>query len=450
MYQMFFVLLAFLVVGFKLYAELAKDILLFKKKKPQELPRDPQLHQYLQQIQFYKKLNLEDQQTFMQRVEYFRSNKHFVGMEGLVITDEIRAIVAASAVQIAFRLNMWEFPSYHTFRIYPESFYSSIFRKFLKGGAGYQGQVWFSLSDYRDGYADPENGINLGLHEMAHALIIEMENGNLDHEFVAAYETIEKLSMDRIPKINNKLFTFLRPYAGTNQMEFIAVSTEYFFERPDEFRQKDLELYDALMWLYKQEPHTPPSIREITNLPPQRKVKPNYRFSSWHWSLTLVLLGIFIAPGILIWQFGRIQLDGSTLFTISSAVILGSAVLLYKPIVKSSALGVTQFVLCHIFGLGPFVLSVFLLLNNNIIIRQEAEYHTIESWSTSRNGTYIANPRDGALQHDSKLREIDSEQYQNLRKGDVLVVFTDYGLFGIPVHGRNLVYGPNQKPLEEQ
>jgi MtfA peptidase len=439
--QFLFALAAFIFVGYKVYSELIKDYVGWNDKLPKKRSgTDMEVSGYLQQIKFYRDLSSPDKQKFVERVQYICNNKGFQGMEGLVMTDEIRTIVAASVVQIAFRLDKWKFPSYHTFRVYPESFYSGIFRKYLKGGAGNQGYIWFSLQHYREGYAEPENGINLGLHEMAHALIIEMENGNMPHEFVSAFSAIEKLAQDRIPKIKSGQFTFLRNYAATNKMEFIAVCTEYFFERADEFRREDRELYEAFMWLYKQEPHTPPSIRQITNLPPQKKIEKNCRYARWHWSLTVALLGIFISPVLLIWQMHNVMLKGDALLLLCAGILVVSAFLLYKPIVKSSALNLTQFILIHIFGVGPFVLSLFFLLNNNIPVWQEGEAHKINKIYWETNYKAHVNFTDNTYSDDWEHRVIEVRNPRSIKEGDYVIVVTQYGPFGVPVYGINIAF----------
>lgn len=444
MIQLLFALATFTFVGLKLYKAFAKDFVSFRR------PGGPSLtaitmRPYLEPIVFFKKLNAQDQEIFLERVAYFLENKDFQGMEGLKITNEIRTVVAASAVQISFRLPMWRFPSFFLFRIYPERFYSSIFRRYLKGGAGHTGQIWFSLADYRAGFAEPENGINLGLHEMAHAVIIEMKNGNLNHDFTHAYERVERIAKDRIPKIRGKQFIFLREYAGTNEMEFIAVTTEYFFEQPAQLRNADEELYNAFCALYNTQPLPPrSSALKITPLNYEEvekteKKKRNYRFSRWHWSLTLVLIGIFTAPVMLMFLMQKVALSFGFAWMVAFIVFGISAALLYKPIVKSGALGTTQFWLCHVFGLWPLVLCAFFLVNNYIPVWEQGEVHRVRLvyWETDYKANVIFT--DGAYAQDKNYRQVWLENARQLKEGNYVVVVTQFGPFGVPVYGRNRV-----------
>ena len=43
----------------------------------------------------------------------------------------------------------------------------------------------------------------------------------------------------------------IRKYGGTNQAEFFAVASEYFFERPELLEKKHPELYEMLMKCFK-------------------------------------------------------------------------------------------------------------------------------------------------------------------------------------------------------
>jgi Mlc titration factor MtfA (ptsG expression regulator) len=442
MIQLLFVIAAFALVGFRFYKEFAKDAVGFRRPT---LPRitDGELRAHLQQIAFFRKLRAEDQLRFIGRVQWITEHKVFQGMEGQAITNEIRAIIAASAVQVGFGLDQWKFPSFHTFRIYPESFYSNLMRRYLKGGAGKTGQIWFSLHHYREGYADSENGINLGLHEMAHALIIEMQNGNLDHDFTHAYEVIERIAKDRIPKIRSKQFTYLREYAGTNEMEFIAVTSEYFFEQPEKLSAADRELYEAFSQLYRQNPVPAGSDRpKITPLnydeiEKEEKTKRNYRFAKWHWSLTLVLIGIFLAPAFLAFLMPQVALSFTDCWIIAGVVLVASSFFLYRPIVKSGGLGPTQFFLCHFFGLWPLVFAAVMLLNNLIPVWKQGEAHQVSRVRWENATTAIVNYTDNLFSPDKGFNIVKVER-NGLAEGDYVIVVKQYGLFGIPIYGDHI------------
>jgi Mlc titration factor MtfA (ptsG expression regulator) len=48
--------------------------------------------------------------------------------------------------------------------------------------------------------------------------------------------------------------TLLDKYGATNPAEFFAVVTEYFFEQPQQLRERHPELYKELKLFYRQDP----------------------------------------------------------------------------------------------------------------------------------------------------------------------------------------------------
>ena len=46
----------------------------------------------------------------------------------------------------------------------------------------------------------------------------------------------------------------IRHYATTNEAEFLAVTSEYFFERPELFKKNHPEIYRMLMLCFQQNP----------------------------------------------------------------------------------------------------------------------------------------------------------------------------------------------------
>jgi Mlc titration factor MtfA (ptsG expression regulator) len=46
----------------------------------------------------------------------------------------------------------------------------------------------------------------------------------------------------------------INPYALTNEAEFLAVVSEYFFEKPEQLQHKHPELYEILSLIFTQDP----------------------------------------------------------------------------------------------------------------------------------------------------------------------------------------------------
>ena len=48
--------------------------------------------------------------------------------------------------------------------------------------------------------------------------------------------------------------TYLDKYGATNEAEFFAVATEYFFDKPRDMERHEAELYAVLRDFYRQDP----------------------------------------------------------------------------------------------------------------------------------------------------------------------------------------------------
>ena len=108
--------------------------------------------------------------------------------------------------------------------------------------------------------ADPRDGHNVVLHELAHQL--DQEDGVVDGAPVlenrssyrswarvlgAEYDALRTAGGSRRP-------TVLDDYGATDPAEFFAVATEAFFEKPRDLAARHPELYDQLQAFYRLDP----------------------------------------------------------------------------------------------------------------------------------------------------------------------------------------------------
>ena len=73
-------------------------------------------------------------------------------------------------------------------------------------------------------------------------------NGLIDHQYTMPWLHLIKEEMDKIKRGSSDI----NPYAVTNNAEFLAVVSEYFFSDPEEFHQKHGELYSFMSDFYDQ------------------------------------------------------------------------------------------------------------------------------------------------------------------------------------------------------
>lgn len=206
---------------------------------------------------YYKKLSPADKVIFEKRVQKFIGQKQFIARGGLnSVTDEMKALIAGAAVQLTFGHPTVYFAHFKRILIYPDDYYSQISKRRHKGEVNVGGIIVLSWKNFVDGYIDDEDGRNLGLHEMAHALRLENairndQYGFLDQKLLNVWTD---LCYREIEKMNDGESLFFRNYASIDSQEFFAVAVEYFFEKPKEFREWNTALYDTLAKILNQDP----------------------------------------------------------------------------------------------------------------------------------------------------------------------------------------------------
>ncbi|MBL3657723.1 zinc-dependent peptidase [Fulvivirga sp. 2943] len=206
---------------------------------------------------YYNLLSESDKMHFRKRVQSFMYSKTFLPRVFKSVTDEMKVLISASAVQLTFGLSPIYLAYFDRILIYPDSYYSRITRMYHVGEVNPRmGIIVLSWKAFVDGYADMRDSFNVGIHEMAHAIHFENRIKNEEYDFLdrrALYD-LQKITARELPKLRAGEPHFLRSYAGTNEHEFFAVSLEYFFESPALFRQVLPDLYDTLVRLLNQDP----------------------------------------------------------------------------------------------------------------------------------------------------------------------------------------------------
>jgi Mlc titration factor MtfA (ptsG expression regulator) len=217
----------------------------------------PSVRRYLQSnFKYYQRLSDDDKVVFERRLEKFIKMKNFEPRGGLeFITPEMEILIGASAIQITFGFPSLYFKSFDTILVYPDSYQSSITGHFHHGEVNTRGFIVLSWAHFLKGYLVDDDGRNLGLHEMAHALkftdAIQSDEYNfMDTSLMNHFFSLARVEMARIA---NGEHSFFRDYAATNDSEFFAVAVENFFERPEKFEQNHPELFNILAELLNQQ-----------------------------------------------------------------------------------------------------------------------------------------------------------------------------------------------------
>jgi len=206
-------------------------------------------------FRYYHELSQDLRPRFLQRVIDFVGHKTFVPTHDILLTTEHKVLIAAAAVQLTFGLDKYLLEYFRSVIIYPREYYSAAGNAYHKGEVNARGAIVLSMEDFFFGYNSEEDGINLGIHEMAHALQLDYFLQQDYEDFFGAYYVKWQQEAEKERRsVGDQGDELLRNYAFANPVEFFSVCAENFFERPKLFREKKPELYQRLSILLNQDP----------------------------------------------------------------------------------------------------------------------------------------------------------------------------------------------------
>jgi Mlc titration factor MtfA (ptsG expression regulator) len=201
----------------------------------------------------------------------FLAEKEFIGCNGLRVTEEMRATIAAMACLLVLGRS-GHYDQLHSVLVYPAAFWvedevedeAGVVekrRRVLSGEAWDSSRIILSWEDVLEAARHPGEGYNVALHEFAHYLDAEglglaappSSEGRVRsvadwaNDLAAEFESL-------LDAVDRGQYTFLDPYAAEDEAEFFAVATEDFFERPAELLRAHPRLYALLQEFYAVDP----------------------------------------------------------------------------------------------------------------------------------------------------------------------------------------------------
>jgi len=222
-------------------------------------------------VPIYNRLPQADQLELQGHIQVFLAEKYFEGCAGLDLSEEIRVTIAAQACLLLLHRETNYYPRLITILVYPHAYVARSVEPIgggvvEEGETARLGEAWkdgvvvLSWDDVRRGTSDLHDGRNVVLHEFAHQL--DLENGladgapNLEHR--SRYVTWARVMSEEYEHLRRDTEQgrkgVLDEYGATNPAEFFAVATECFFEKPNQLRRKQTQLYEELKTYYRQDP----------------------------------------------------------------------------------------------------------------------------------------------------------------------------------------------------
>jgi Mlc titration factor MtfA (ptsG expression regulator) len=195
----------------------------------------------------------------------FIAEKEFIGCNGLVVSDEMRATIAAMACLLVLG-RRGHYDQLHSVLVYPAPFWvedevedeAGVVekrRRVLSGEAWESSRIILSWEDVLEAARYPGEGYNVALHEFAHYLDAEGLGLGTGERTVAEWaDDLAGEFESLLDAVDRGEYTFLDPYAAEDEAEFFAVATEDFFERPAELLAAHPRLYSLLQEFYALDP----------------------------------------------------------------------------------------------------------------------------------------------------------------------------------------------------
>ena len=204
---------------------------------------------------YYSNLDDADKKKFLKRLTAFIDDKTFK-IHDKSGFREMPVLISSTAIQVSFGLEKYLLPHFTYINIHPEEFlgiYPTM--RFLEGNVS-GNSINISWKYFLQGFQFPQDGKNVGLHEMAHAYYYQNFGPCeiKDMDFIKTFDKFNECGNQVFTNIQHNEMCLYSDYAKKNFQEFWAESIELFFEKPMEVRTTYPALYESISDLLNQDP----------------------------------------------------------------------------------------------------------------------------------------------------------------------------------------------------
>ena len=249
--QIFFVLVLLVLI----------IVVAFKRRKERVTIALPENYPELlnDYVKFYRQLDEEGKEKFEKRVEQFLSAVQITGVNAIV-EDIDRLLIAAGAIIPVYSIPDWQYINLHEVLLYPGAFNRDFDQEGsdrpiagMVGTGAMQHVMIITKWQLRQGFINDNDAHNTAIHEFVH--LIDKMDGTMDgvpeiileRKYVAEWKQMMDTAILQMKNGGSDIDI----YGATNQAEFFAVISEYFFERPELLKANHPEMYKMLERIYK-------------------------------------------------------------------------------------------------------------------------------------------------------------------------------------------------------
>ncbi len=244
----------------------------WRRSRVRRQPFPPEWREVLRQrMPGFRALPADLQLQLKKHAQVLLAEVPFIGCNGLVVSTEMRVLVAAQAALLLLNRRGASFRNLRQVLLYPDPFIvdravpnglglMDDTRRVLSGESWQQGQVILSWPDVLAGAAVPDDGHNVVIHEFAHQLDQETGSAN-GAPFVAGRGARQRWATTmqaEFEALKQRLAQgepgLIDAYGATDPAEFFAVTSELFFERPQALASAHPLLFRELAGCYRTNP----------------------------------------------------------------------------------------------------------------------------------------------------------------------------------------------------
>ncbi|MFT3705882.1 MAG: zinc-dependent peptidase [Agriterribacter sp.] len=206
-------------------------------------------------LPYFSTLSEYKRNAFLYRLRIFISLKTFV-IHDKSGFREMPILLSATAIKLSMGLEKFELPHYTSIHIFPAEFIGVHPTLRVLSGNVSGNSIHISWKHFLEGYKLPDDGQNVGLHEMAHAYYYQNfeTDDEADDYFVSQFKRFNTIGKEIFEQEKNNTTPFYSSYALTNFQEFWAESVELFFEKPERFKNGYPALYAVMVKVLNQNP----------------------------------------------------------------------------------------------------------------------------------------------------------------------------------------------------
>ena len=205
-------------------------------------------------FEYFNELSTTQKQRFLRRVHSFKHRKkfHYIGLQP---SPEIPVLISAAAVQITFGLRKYKMSFFKNIYIMADEYTYGVSQQPWIGHVNRKG-IFISWKHFLHGYSVNTDRQNVGLHEMAHALVYANFLGGFSAEqhFIDHFEKYKTKTNKLMCEDKWTLCKLFTEQGINNLQECWAECAELFFENPVELNQEYPELYHSIKIILNQDP----------------------------------------------------------------------------------------------------------------------------------------------------------------------------------------------------